>query len=65
MDGLAIGRVQIEDQQRHGHREDAVAQCGEALHALAGDAVVREAHWRHLYMVPDEPAYMYAVSDAW
>jgi hypothetical protein len=42
---LGGGRnVQIKDKQRHGNREDAVTQGGEALQAAALDSVVEIHH---------------------
>lgn len=40
VDRLAGRYTQVEHQQRHGDRENAVAQGRQALHALPGNAVV-------------------------
>jgi len=38
------GNTQVENQQRHGHGEDAVAQRSEPFDALACNAVVEGQH---------------------
>lgn len=40
VDGLGGGDAKIEDEKRHGYREDAIAERGDAVHALAGNTVV-------------------------
>ena len=42
--GFAGGDAEIEYQQRHGDGKDSVAEGGEALDALPGNAVVGRVH---------------------
>ena len=44
VDDFAGRHVKVENQQRHGHREDAVAESGEPLQTLTGNFVVRRRH---------------------
>jgi hypothetical protein len=46
VDGFGGGDAQVEDQQRHGDGEDAVAEGGDALHTLPCNAVVEGTHPR-------------------
>jgi hypothetical protein len=44
VDLRSCGGVQVEHQQGHGYREDAVAQCGKAIEISALDPVVESEH---------------------
>lgn len=46
VDRFRGGDAEVEDEQRHGHAEDAVAESGQALEALAGDLVVGDSGHR-------------------
>ena len=49
MNGVQGGHAQIEDEHGHGEGEDAVAESGQPLDALSGDAVVAGLHERARY----------------
>ena len=42
----SVGDTQVEDQERHGDGEDAVAEGGDAFYALTGNTVVEGVHPR-------------------
>jgi hypothetical protein len=42
---FARGNAQVDGERSHGHAENAVAESGEALNALAGNAVVGGDHF--------------------
>ena len=44
MDDTAGWNLEVENEEGHGDREDAVAQCGEPLDALSGDLVIGGGH---------------------
>ena len=44
VDEFLGGRVQVEQEERHGDAEDAIAQGGQALDVLAGEVVVGLGH---------------------
>jgi hypothetical protein len=44
VDGFGGGDAEVEDEQRHGDGEDAVAEGGDAFHALTGNTVVEGVH---------------------
>jgi len=44
VNGFGGGDAEVEDKQRHGDGEDAVAECGNAFHALTGNTVVEGVH---------------------
>ncbi len=46
VDGFGGGDAQVEDEERHGYGEDAVAKGGDALHTLTCNAVVQGVHPR-------------------
>jgi hypothetical protein len=46
VDRFGGGDAEVEDEQRHGHAEDAVAESGQALDALAGVLVVGDGGHR-------------------
>lgn len=46
VDGLGGGNVEVEDEQRHGDGEDAVAEGGHAFDALSCNTVVEGWHPR-------------------
>ena len=46
VDGFGGGDTQVEDEQSHGHGEDAVAEGGDAFYALTGNTVVEGRHPR-------------------
>ncbi len=49
VDHLAGGHVEIQNQQRHGHGEDAVAERRKPLQTLTGNLVVRSGHGALVY----------------
>lgn len=48
VDAVVGGDAKIEHEQGHGEREDAFAESGQALDALAGNTVVEEVHPRRV-----------------
>ena len=44
MNGSGSGDAEVEDKQRHGDGEDAVAERGDAFYALTGNTVVGGVH---------------------
>ena len=44
VDDFGGGEAKVDGEQSHGDGEDAVTECGESLHTVAGEAVVRGIH---------------------
>jgi hypothetical protein len=44
VNGFGSWQAKIEREQGHGHGEDAIAECGQALDTLSGNTVVERVH---------------------